>query len=132
MNAVNNTFAMSSPSDIETAPDDVRLVQALQRRDEAAFTLLVDRYHMSLIRVALLYVANRAVAEEVAQETWLAVLQGLDRFEGRASLKTWIFQILTNRAKTRGQREGRSVPFSALGNDESEPGEPSEIGRASW
>jgi len=71
--------------------------------------------------VARMYVASRAVAEEVVQETWLAVLNGIGAFEGRSSLKTWIFRILTNIAKTRGQREGRSIPFSAVVGDESEP-----------
>ena len=74
-----------------------------------------------MLRVAMMYVSSRATAEEVAQETWLAVLEGIDRFEGRSSLKTWIFRILTNTAKTRGEREGRSVPFSSLaGDDESD------------
>jgi RNA polymerase sigma-70 factor (ECF subfamily) len=70
----------------------------------------------------MVYVPSRAVAEEVAQETWLAVLDGLDRFEGRSSLKTWIFRILTNTAKTRAVREGRSIPFSALGGEDEEGG----------
>jgi RNA polymerase sigma-70 factor (ECF subfamily) len=70
-----------------------------------------------MLRIALLYVPSRAVAEEVVQETWLAVLTGLERFEGRSSLRTWLFRILTNRAKTRGQREGRTVPFSAFASD---------------
>ena len=67
-----------------------------------------------MLRVARMYVSTRAVAEEVVQETWLGVLSGIGRFEGRSSLKTWIFRILTNRAKTRGEREGRSLPFSSL------------------
>jgi RNA polymerase sigma-70 factor, ECF subfamily len=71
-------------------------------------------YNAMLLRVAQIYVASRAVAEEVVQETWIAVFNGIDRFEGRSSLKTWIFRILTNIAKTRGQRESRTVPFSAL------------------
>src|SRR5688572_12481477 len=65
----------------------------------------------------MVYVRNRAVAEEVAQETWLGVLRGIERFEGRSSLKTWIFRILTNTAKTRAEREGRTLPFSAFGDD---------------
>lgn len=94
--------------------DDRQLVEALCAGDEAAFSFLLDRYHQALIRTALLYVSSRAVAEEVAQETWLAVLQGIQRFQGRSSLKTWLFRILMNRAQTRGQREGRSIPFSDL------------------
>ena len=94
------------------------LVAALQAGDESAFAALVDRYHASLVRLARMYVRDRSVAEEVAQETWLAVLNGIDRFEARSSLKTWLFRILTNRAKTRGQREARSVPFSSIGDPE--------------
>jgi RNA polymerase sigma-70 factor, ECF subfamily len=104
--------------------DELQLIGALRRRDEAAFAALVDRYHASLVRLAQMYVADRAAAEEVAQETWLAVLKGIDRFEGRSSFKTWLFRILTNIAKTRGVRESRSVPFSALFDSEAEPFEP--------
>jgi RNA polymerase sigma-70 factor (ECF subfamily) len=75
---------------------------------------LVQRYHLSLVRLAQTFVPSQAIAEEVAQETWVGVLQGIDRFEERSSLKTWIFQILVNRAKTRGQREARSISFSAM------------------
>jgi RNA polymerase sigma-70 factor (ECF subfamily) len=94
---------------------ELKLVAALRAGDEAAFAALVDRYHGSLVRLASTYVRERSVAEEVAQETWLAVLNGIDRYEGRSSLKTWLFRILTNRAKTRGERESRSVPFSSIG-----------------
>ncbi len=104
--------------------EDAELVSALQQGDEKAFLALVERYHATMVRVARGYVASRAVAEEVAQETWLGVLQGIDRFEGRSSLRTWIFRILTNRAKTRGQREARTIPFSSLG-PEGEDGGPS-------
>jgi RNA polymerase sigma-70 factor, ECF subfamily len=95
-------------------PDESRLLGALRRRDERAFATLVDEYSPVLLRTARMYVSSRAVAEEVVQETWLGVLKGIDRFEGRSSLKTWIFRILTNTAKTRGIREGRSVPLSSL------------------
>jgi RNA polymerase sigma-70 factor (ECF subfamily) len=98
----------------DALPDDARLVEALRGGDEASFLIVVDRYHMSLLRLALTYLPNRQLAEEVVQETWLGVLLGLDRFEGRSALKTWIFRILINTVKTRAQREGRSVPFSAL------------------
>src|SRR5262245_20546891 len=80
--------------------------------DETAFTELVEQYHSSLVRLAGLFVQDEAVAEELAQETWLAVLQGLDHFKGRSSLKTWIFTILTNKAKTRGQREKRTISLT--------------------
>jgi RNA polymerase sigma-70 factor, ECF subfamily len=91
-----------------------QLLDALRAGDEAAFAALVREYQPSLVRVARIYVSTQAAAEEVAQETWLAVLNGLDRFEGRSSLRTWIFRILTNIAKTRAQRDGRTLPFSAL------------------
>ena len=101
--------------------DDARLVKALRARDERAFEELMRMYNASLLRVAQIYVASRAVAEEVVQETWIGVFNGIDRFETRSSLKTWIFRILTNIAKTRGQREGRTVPFSALGRPDAVP-----------
>lgn len=94
--------------------DDAGLVERLQAGDEAAFAELVRMYHSSLLRVARLFVPTAALAEDVVQETWLGVVKGIDRFEGRSSLKTWIFRILTNTAKTRGQREARSLPFSSL------------------
>jgi RNA polymerase sigma-70 factor, ECF subfamily len=90
------------------------LVAALQRGDEGAFMELVKRHHALMVRVARGYVRSQAVAEEVAQETWLGVLNGIGTFESRATVKTWIFRILVNRAKTRAQRESRTVPFSAL------------------
>jgi RNA polymerase sigma-70 factor (ECF subfamily) len=93
---------------------DAQLLEALRAGDEAAFAQLVREYQPSLVRVARIYVSTQGAAEEVAAETWLAVLNGLDRFEGRSSLRTWIFRILTNIAKTRAQRDGRTLPFSAL------------------
>src|SRR5687768_16279312 len=95
------------------ATDEEDLIAALRAGDDAAFLTLVERYHGAMIRVAGLFVVDRAVAEEVAQETWAAALEGLGRFEPRASVRTWLFRILTNRAKSRARREGRSVPFSA-------------------
>jgi RNA polymerase sigma-70 factor (ECF subfamily) len=91
-----------------------KLVESLRAGDEDAFRRLVREYQPSLVRVARIYVPTQAAAEEVAAETWLAVLNGLDRFEGRSSLRTWIFRILTNIAKTRAVRDGRTLPFSAL------------------
>ncbi len=93
---------------------DAELVAALLARDEETYRLLVREWHSALLRVARIFVPTQAVAEEVVQETWLRVLGALDRFEGRSSLKTWVFRILVNTAKTRAQREGRTLPFSAL------------------
>jgi RNA polymerase sigma-70 factor, ECF subfamily len=94
--------------------EEMQLVEALRNRDEQAFEQLIRMYQSALVRVAQMYVSSRAIAEDVVQESWLAVLDGIDRFEGRSSLKTWIFRIVANRAKTRGQREARSRPFSSL------------------
>ena len=101
------------------------LCAALRRGDEAAFESLVARHHASLRRLALSYVRTAAVADEVVQETWLAVIRGIHRFEERSSLKTWIFRILANTAKTRGERESRTVPFSALPSGDADDDESS-------
>ncbi len=100
------------PSDSPFA-DDGALAAALRRGDEAAFGWLVDRYDGSLRRLARTYVPTPSVADEVVQETWLAVVKGIDRFEGRSSVSTWIYRILANIARTRGVREQRSIPFSS-------------------
>jgi len=105
-------------------PEDAELIDALKQRDEAAFVRLVQRYQGPLLRLALVYARSRAVAEEVVQETWLGVLEGIERFEHRSSFKTWLFRILVNRARTRGEREGRTIPFSALGDAALDPAEP--------
>lgn len=102
------------------ATDDARLVAALRAGDEQAFRDLVRRYHASLVRLASASVSTQAVAEEVAQETWLAVIRGIDRFEGRSSLKNWIFSILVNQARTRAVKEHRVVPMSSWGVDGAE------------
>src|SRR3954467_7646091 len=90
---------------------DAEIVRALRRGDEAVFAEVVDAYSPGLMRMARMFVRDRAVAEEVVQETWLGVLRGIDRFEERSSLKTWLFRILVNRARTTGQRERRTVPL---------------------
>ena len=102
-------------------PAEIELIQRLRAGDERAFEALVERHYPTMLTVARGYVKSRAVAEEVVQEAWLGVLNGLDRFEGRSSLKTWILRILVNIAKTRGMREARSVPFASLSPEGEEP-----------
>ena len=99
--------------------DESALLDALRRGDEDAFARLVAEHHASLRRVARLYVANAAIADEVVQDTWLGVIRGIWAFEGRSSVKTWIFRILVNRARTRAVRESRSAPFTATFSTES-------------
>jgi RNA polymerase sigma-70 factor, ECF subfamily len=105
---------MSDTRSRAATQQDLSLVEALRAGDETAFMLLVERYQPAMLRIALMYVSTRAVAEDVVQDAWVGVLKGLDRFEGRSSLRTWIFRILVNTAKTRGRREARSVPFSSV------------------
>src|SRR3954451_5706598 len=95
--------------------DDQELVERARGGDEDAFATLVRRHSPALLRLARMYVATQAAAEDVVQETWLGVLRGLEKFEGRSSFKTWLFRILVNRAKTRGVRDQRLVPFASLG-----------------
>jgi RNA polymerase sigma-70 factor (ECF subfamily) len=99
-----------------------QLIDALRRGDESAFSRLVDLHHASMVRVARLYVATAAAAEEVAQEAWLGVLQGLAQFQGRCTIKAWIFAIVANCAKSRGVRDRRTVPLSSVArNDDGGP-----------
>jgi RNA polymerase sigma-70 factor (ECF subfamily) len=100
---------------------DQELLERLKAGDENAFMTLVDKYGPLMLRIALGHVRTRAVAEEVVQEAWLGVLQSLDRFEARSSLKTWVLAILVNKAKTRGVREARIVPFASLATEGDEP-----------
>lgn len=104
------------------AVDDAELVRRIRAGDRSAFTGLVRRHGGALLRLARVFVHDEALAEEVVQDTWVAVLDGLDAFEGRAAFKTWLYRILANRARTRATREGRTVPFSALAaGDEDAP-----------
>jgi RNA polymerase sigma-70 factor, ECF subfamily len=120
-----DTATLPSPASAHaTRAEDRRLVEALRRGDEAAFTSLVRAYGPAMLRVARDYVPTRAVAEEVVQETWLGVLRGIDRFEGRSSLRTWVFRILVNRARTRGAQEHRSMPFSSIADGTGDDGAP--------
>jgi RNA polymerase sigma-70 factor (ECF subfamily) len=105
-----------------TRDDDSQLVDAVRRGEEAAFVRLVERYHMSLQRLARMYVDASAV-DDVVQDTWLGVLHGLANFEGRASFKTWLFRILVNRARTRATRSARTIPLSSFVQAEIESSE---------
>jgi len=105
-----------------TARDDDRLVALVRTGDDDAFATLVRRHSPALLRLARRYVPSDAVAEDVVQETWIGVLRGLERFERRSTFKSWLFRILVNRAKTRGVREHRSVPFASLGSPDGKDG----------
>jgi RNA polymerase sigma-70 factor (ECF subfamily) len=107
----------------EIAIEELRLLAALKAGDETVFTNLVDTHHGAMVRLATQYVSSHSLAEEVAQEAWIAFLGSLDRFEGRSSLKTWLFRTLLNCARNRRRSEVHSVPFSAL-FDASEEDEP--------
>ena len=120
-------------------PPDSELLPRLRAGDGSAFRDVVGSYHPMMVRVAETYVPGRAVAEEVVQDTWIAVMRGLDGFEGRSSLKTWMFRILANQARSRGERERRTVPLSSLAGelDEAEASVPPErftgpAGRGMW
>ena len=114
----------SSADGLPHFDEDMELVNALRDGNEDAFVILIERYHAPMLRLASMYI-SKGMAEEVVQDAWLGVLKGIRGFEARSSLRTWIFRILMNRTKTRMQREGRSIPFSALWNPTVEPAEPS-------
>ncbi|MDF0675530.1 MAG: sigma-70 family RNA polymerase sigma factor [Nitrospira sp.] len=125
MNAATTTYTepFVGPSSLVTQPLSMRtvvidaeqqLIARLRKGEERAFDELVNKHHGALIRMAMGYVADREVAEEVVQDTWIAVIDGLDRFEGRSSLRTWIFGIMIHKAKDRGVREKRHTTFSSF------------------
>jgi RNA polymerase sigma-70 factor (ECF subfamily) len=100
---------------------DQELVDALRGGDEAAFSRIVTEWSRPMLALARGFVSTDASAEEVVQETWLAVVKGLDRFEGRSSLRTWVYRILVNTAKSRGVREHRSLPWSSVAGEDAGP-----------
>jgi len=108
--------------------DDQVLLDRLRAGDERAFEMLVARYDGGLRRVARTFVRTRSAVDDVVQETWLGVLRGLDTFEGRSSLGTWVFSILVNQARTRARRDARSLPFSALETDDGPTVDPAAFG----
>jgi RNA polymerase sigma-70 factor (ECF subfamily) len=126
MNGVCDVFAGGGAHRAlaDAVPGDATVVRSILAGDESAFAELVDQLGPSMIRTAMLTVSSRAVAEEVVQETWISVLRALDRFEGRSSLRTWIFAILGNCARRRADRERRSIPFAAVGDEQ-----PAELDR---
>lgn len=105
----------------ERHPEDAEILAALRRRDERVFLALIRQHHAALLQVAMLYVPSRAVADEVVQDTWLALLRGLDRFEGRSSLRTYLFAIVRNIARQRARSERRTAPFSTLDAEDARP-----------
>jgi RNA polymerase sigma-70 factor, ECF subfamily len=118
----------------DAATDEAQLLADVRAGDEAAFLALVRRHQPLMLRVARSYVRDARAAEDVVQETWLALLEGIHRFEGRSSLKTWLFRVLVKRAITRAQRDRRQVPFSAFegedGEDEGPTVDPSRFNPA--
>jgi RNA polymerase sigma-70 factor (ECF subfamily) len=102
---------------MEGSLSDGRLVELLRARDESAFCELVRRHNNAMVRFAETFVPSRAVAEEVAQEAWLGVIKGIERFEGRSALSTWIFRIVANIARTRGERERRTMNTLSLSEE---------------
>ena len=102
-------------------PDETALIARLRDGDEASFEVLVAEFYPSMLAVARGYVRSRAVAEEVVQEAWVGVLRGLERFEGRSTLRTWVLRIVANVARTRAVREARSLPFSSFAVEGDEP-----------
>ena len=111
-------------TDFVASDDDPHLIELLRNGNEAAFVALIDRYSATMLHLAMFYVTAWPVAEEVVQETWMSVFEHLGHFEGRSSLKTWMFRILTNCAKTWAQREGRSIPFSSRSDTSIDHAEP--------
>jgi len=103
---------------VAAAASDEQIVSALRAGDERTFRALFERSYPMMKRVARTYVASDAVADEIVQDTWIAIMTGIERFEGRSALGTWMFSILTNQAKTHGARERRALPLSSLTPDD--------------
>lgn len=116
-------MAQQLTTSVEGVDAEVDLLRRLRDGDRGAFAELVNGWSPALLRVAMLHVSTRASAEEVVQETWLAVIRQLDRFEGRSSLRTWVFRILENVARTRGRREARALPWSSAFPEPRDPAE---------
>ena len=109
-------------------PPDEALVAGLRAGDEPTFARVVDAWSAGMLRAARGYVTGAEAAQDVVQDTWLAVIRGIDRFEARSSLRTWVYRILVNVAKTRGVRDSRTVPLSALAPTDSDHGPTVDLG----
>ncbi|MFL5483566.1 MAG: RNA polymerase sigma factor [Gemmatimonadaceae bacterium] len=122
--AESELASLSMPLGTSRVDKDADIVAGLKRGEERAFVALLQRYQPPLLRLAIVYCRNLAVAEEIVQDTWLGVIRGIGKFEERATFKTWLFQILVNRARTRAAQEGRAGSFSTLNEEAEAPGEP--------
>jgi RNA polymerase sigma-70 factor (ECF subfamily) len=120
------TGARSAPPGAIADPD-AEVLQRLRRGDDQAFADVVDRWSPAMLRVARAYVSNIESAQDAVQDAWLGVVRGLGTFEGRSTLRTWVFTILVNRARTRGSREARSIPMSTLLHDDSPTVDPARF-----
>jgi RNA polymerase sigma-70 factor (ECF subfamily) len=116
--------APREPRAFQATEEETDLVGRLRRREEAAFLEVVERHHAGLVRVARRRLGDEAAAEEVVQEAWIALLRGIDSFEGRPTLRTWLYRVVTNLALTRRARGGREIPFSEFAREEEERDEP--------
>lgn len=126
---------VTQPNSPDIAANDARTVELLRSGDEAAFGALIDRYNGALLRLARTYLHDQSAAEEAVQDTWIGLLESLQRFEGRSSLKTWLFRILVNCARSRQRKEARTIPFSSVFDPDGEGREPAvepERFRRSW
>lgn len=121
----SDSASADDPDGTPASSEDERVITALRAGDEDAFAVLVERYSGQLQRLAYVYVKDRHVAEDVVQETWIGLLQSIHRFEGRSSLKTWLFRILLNVARSRARKESRTIPFSSLFDASTDASEPS-------
>lgn len=121
----HTTAAPTTPAAAPPRDDDAALVERLRHGDEATFVALIDAYQPSLMRFARTYVSDGATAAEVVQDTWIGLFESLERFEGRSSLKTWLFRILINCARTRVRKDARGIPFSSLFDPADDDGPPS-------
>lgn len=128
---VGNVTNADLPPPATTTMNDAAIVESIRRGESNVFEYLLEHFYSAMLRVATSFVRTREEAEEVIQDTWIAVLSGIDGFEGRSSFKTWMFRILINRARSRAKREKRTIAFSSLGSSDSIPAF-AEAGQSPW